>query len=69
MSLNVSRTTEPLRFDTGIGNASFAEVADSPVEGQPQRTLPTVYPSRFFLIDRIDATNPDKLRPNNGDTP
>ena len=28
MSLNVSRTTEPLRFDTGIGNASFAEVMD-----------------------------------------
>ena len=30
MSLNVSRTTEPLRFDTGIGQAGYAEVMDSP---------------------------------------
>lgn len=39
MSLNISRTTEPLRFDVGIGNASYAEVMDSPVAGQPQKTL------------------------------
>ena len=39
MSLGVSRTTEPLRFDTGIGNASFAEIIDAPGAGQPQRSL------------------------------
>lgn len=39
MSLSVSRTTEPLRFDTGIGQAGYAEVMDSPVAGQPQKTL------------------------------
>ena len=39
MSLNVSRTTEPLRFDTGIGQAGYAEVMDSPAAGQPQKAL------------------------------
>jgi len=39
MSLTVSRTTEPLRFDVGIGSADFAEVMDSPVVGQPQKSL------------------------------
>ncbi len=55
MSLNVSRTTEPLRFDTGIGNASFAEVADSPVEGQPQRTL---LPGSTTVTQAVDALFP-----------
>ena len=39
MSLNVSRTTDPLRFDTGIGQAGYAEVMDSPGAGQPQKAL------------------------------
>lgn len=39
MSLNVSRSTEPLRFDVGIGSAGYAEVMDSPVSGQPQKSL------------------------------
>ena len=39
MSLSVSRTTEPLRFDTGIGQAGYAEILDSPVAGQPQKSL------------------------------
>ena len=39
MSMNVSRTTEPLRFDVGIGSAGFTEVLDSPVDGQPQKSL------------------------------
>ena len=34
MSLGVSRTTEPLSFNTGIGNASFAEVLDTPSAGE-----------------------------------
>ena len=39
MSLNVSRTTEPLRFDVGIGSAGYADIIDSPAAGEPQRTL------------------------------
>ena len=55
MSLNVSRTTEPLRFDTGIGNASFAEVMDSPVNGQPQRAL---LPGSTTVSQAVDALFP-----------
>ena len=55
MSLNVSRTTEPLRFDTGIGNASFAEVMDSPVNGQPQRAL---LPGSTTVTQAVDALFP-----------
>jgi hypothetical protein len=39
MSLNVSRTTEPLRFDVGIGQAGYAEVMDAPLAGQLQKSL------------------------------
>ena len=55
MRLNVSRTTEPLRFDTGIGNASFAEVMDSPVNGQPQRAL---LPGSTTVSQAVDALFP-----------
>ena len=55
MSLSVSRTTEPLRFDTGIGNASFAEVMDSPVAGQPQKSL---LPGSTTVTQAIDALFP-----------
>ena len=55
MRLNVSRTTEPLRFDTGIGNASFAEVMDSPVNGQPQRAL---LPGSTTVTQAVDALFP-----------
>ena len=55
MSLNVSRTTEPLRFDTGIGNASFAEVMDSPINGQPQRAL---LPGSTTVSQAVDALFP-----------
>ncbi len=39
MGLNVSRTTEPLRFDVGIGSAGYADVISSPGEGAPQKSL------------------------------
>ena len=39
MSLNVSRTTEPLRFDVGIGSAGFADVISSPGAGEAQKSL------------------------------
>ena len=55
MSLSVSRTTEPLRFDTGIGNASFAEVIDSPVAGQPQKTL---LPGSTTVTQAVDELFP-----------
>ena len=35
----VTRTTEPLRFDVGIGSAGYADVIDSPSAGEPQRAL------------------------------
>ena len=55
MSLNVSRTTEPLRFDTGIGQAGFAEVMDSPIAGQPQKTL---LPGSTTVTQAIDELFP-----------
>ncbi len=55
MSLNISRTTEPLRFDTGIGNASFAEVMDAPGADQPQRTL---LPGSTTVTQAVDALFP-----------
>lgn len=39
MGLNVSRTTEPLRFDVGIGSAGYADVIDSPGAGEAQKAL------------------------------
>ncbi|MBP5791597.1 MAG: hypothetical protein J6W80_05005 [Kiritimatiellae bacterium] len=39
MGLNVSRTTEPLRFDVGIGKAGYADIIASPGAGEPQKTL------------------------------
>ena len=55
MSIGVSRTTEPLRFDTGIGQAAFAEVVDSPVAGQPQKTL---LPGSTTVTQAIDELFP-----------
>jgi hypothetical protein len=55
MSLGVSRTTEPLRFDTGIGQAGYAEVVDSPVAGQPQKTL---LPGSTTVTQAIDELFP-----------
>jgi len=55
MSLNVSRTTEPLRFDTGIGQAGYAEVMDTPAAGQPQKTL---LPGSTTVSQAVDALFP-----------
>ena len=38
MGLSVSRTTDPLRFDVGIGSAGYADVITSSV-GEPQKAL------------------------------
>ena len=55
MGLNVSRTTEPLSFNTGIGNASFAEVMDAPAAGEPQKTL---LPGSTTVTQAVDALFP-----------
>lgn len=39
MSLSVSRSTEPLRFDVGIGSAGYADVINSPGAGEAQKSL------------------------------
>ena len=59
MSLNVSRTTEPLRFDTGIGQAGYAEVMDTPAAGQPQKAL---LPGSTTVTQALDEIFP----PDNG---
>ena len=55
MSLNVSRTTDPLRFDTGIGNAGYAEIMDTPSAGEPQKSL---LPGSTTVSQAIDALFP-----------
>ncbi len=55
MSLNVSRTTEPLSFNTGIGNTSFAEVLNAPGAGEPQKAL---LPGSTTVTQAVDALFP-----------
>lgn len=55
MSLNVSRTTEPLSFNTGIGSASFAEVMDTPSAGEMQKSL---LPGSTTVTQAVDALFP-----------
>ena len=55
MSLNVSRTTEPLRFDVGIGQAGYAEVMDAPLAGQLQKSL---LPGSTTVTQAIDDLFP-----------
>ena len=55
MSLNVSRTTDPLRFDTGIGTAGYAEILDTPSAGEPQKSL---LPGSTTVTQAIDALFP-----------
>jgi hypothetical protein len=57
VSLNVSRTTEPLRFDVGIGSAGYADVIDSPVVGQPQKSLLPGATTVSQAIDEIFPTD------------
>ena len=55
MAISVSRTTQPLRFDTGIGQAGFAEVIDAPGAGSPQHAL---LPGSTTVSQAIDALFP-----------
>lgn len=38
-AMSVSRTTDPLRFDVGIGSAGYADVIEAPGSGQAQKAL------------------------------
>ena len=55
MSLSVSRTTDPLRFDTGIGSAGYAEILDTPSAGEPQKPL---LPGSTTVSQALDALFP-----------
>ncbi|MBR4189444.1 MAG: hypothetical protein IKQ55_05720 [Kiritimatiellae bacterium] len=55
MSLNISRTTEPLRFDVGIGAAGYADVIDSPASGQEQKAL---LPGATTVSQAVDSLFP-----------
>lgn len=57
MSLSVRRTTEPLHFNTGIGEAKFAEILDSPVSGQPQKSLLPGSTTVSQALDSLFPTN------------
>jgi len=55
MGLSVSRTTEPLRFDVGIGSAGYADVISSPEAGGPDRSL---LPGSTTVTQAIDELFP-----------
>ena len=81
MSLNISRTTEPLRFDTGIGHTGYAEILDGPVAAEqtgvllPGATTVTESLDALFPFEKdvsadvmraLVAGNPSSLRTQNG---
>lgn len=55
MGLSVSRTTEPLRFDVGIGRAGYADVIDAPEAGELQKSL---LPGSTTVTQAVDALFP-----------
>ena len=55
MGLSVSRATEPLRFDVGIGSAGYADVISSPDAGEPQKSL---MPGTTTVSQAIDELFP-----------
>jgi len=55
MGLSVSRTTDPLRFDVGIGSAGYADVITSPDAGEPQKA---VLPGSTTVSQAIDELFP-----------
>ena len=54
MGISVSRTTDPLRFDVGIGNAGYADVVSSAAE-EPQKSL---MPGTTTVSQAIDELFP-----------
>ena len=80
MGMNVSRTTEPLRFDVGIGRAGYADVISSPGGEMQKAILPgsttvsqaieELFPSDRSvggeIMNALVAGNPAKLRTSSG---
>lgn len=80
-ALGVSRTTEPLRFDVGIGSAGYAEIINSPEAEGPQKSLlpgtttvsqaiDEIFPQdgniEGEILDALIAGNPPSLRMSGG---
>ena len=55
MGMSVSRTTDPLRFDVGIGHAGYADVIASPEAGGPQKAI---LPGTTTVTQAIDEIFP-----------
>ena len=55
MGLSVSRTTDPLRFDVGIGSAGYADVISPPAAEEPRKTL---MPGTTTVTQAIDELFP-----------
>ena len=55
MGIGVSRTTDPLRFDVGIGSAGYADVISSPAAEEPRKTL---MPGTTTVTQAIDELFP-----------
>ena len=55
MGISVSRTSEPIRFDVGIGSAGYADVIDSPAAGRAQKSL---LPGSTTVSQAIDELFP-----------
>ena len=55
MSIGISRTTDPLRFDVGIGSAGYADVISSPAAGEPQKAI---LPGTTTVSQAIDELFP-----------
>ena len=55
MGMSVSRTTDPLRFDVGIGSAGYADVISSPEAGEPQKSI---LPGTTTVSQAIDELFP-----------
>lgn len=59
MSLNVSRTTQPLRFDTGIGKAGYTEIIEGSGAQAPGRVLLPGSTTVTQALDDIFPTGQD----------
>ena len=55
MGMSVSRYTDPLRFDVGIGSAGYADVISSPEVGEPQKSI---LPGTTTVSQAIDELFP-----------
>lgn len=58
MGIGVSRTTDPLRFDVGIGSAGYADIIQSPAAGEPQKSL---MPGTTTVTQALDEIFPSDV--------